>query len=312
MNEVFQALSDPTRREILRLLQGSDMTAGEIADRFPLAKSTLSGHFNVLKHAGLIVAEKNGTTVVYSLNVSAVEQALAAVMNLLDVGKRVRNKGQNMKRTWRGELVQLLPIAAMFVVAALCWSHVPDHIPVHWNWEGKADRYGGKFDGLVLLPLVVLGIYLLLLVLPLFDPGRANYRTFAGAYNAIRLAITLFFRRDLCRERAGRARLPRQHEHRGRAGDGGAVHCYGQCDGEDSPQLVRRRAHPLDPVEQTVLDKNASTGGLAVYCHGLAGGRVGHLADPLDVWLDGRRRHGCGIVDRRCTPISSTAKIPRA
>jgi ArsR family transcriptional regulator, arsenate/arsenite/antimonite-responsive transcriptional repressor len=91
MNEVFQALSDPTRREILRLLQGSDMTAGEISDRFPLAKSTLSGHFNVLKHAGLIVSEKNGTTVVYSLNVSAVEQTLAAVMNLLAVGKNSQN-----------------------------------------------------------------------------------------------------------------------------------------------------------------------------------------------------------------------------
>jgi ArsR family transcriptional regulator len=94
MNEVFHALSDPTRREILRLLQTSDMTAGEIADRFPLAKSTLSGHFNVLKHAGLIVAEKNGTTVVYSLNVSAVEQALAAMMNLLAVGKRSESKAK--------------------------------------------------------------------------------------------------------------------------------------------------------------------------------------------------------------------------
>ena len=58
MNEVFQALSDPTRREILRLLKNGDMTAGDIAERFPLAKSTLSGHFGVLKHAGLIVAEK--------------------------------------------------------------------------------------------------------------------------------------------------------------------------------------------------------------------------------------------------------------
>jgi ArsR family transcriptional regulator, arsenate/arsenite/antimonite-responsive transcriptional repressor len=92
MNEVFQALSDPTRREILRLLQNSDMTAGDLADRFPLAKSTLSGHFNVLKQAGLIVAEKTGTTIVYSLNVSAVEQALAAVMNLLSVGKRAETK----------------------------------------------------------------------------------------------------------------------------------------------------------------------------------------------------------------------------
>jgi ArsR family transcriptional regulator, arsenate/arsenite/antimonite-responsive transcriptional repressor len=94
MNEVFQALSDPTRREILRLLKNGDMTAGDIAERFPLAKSTLSGHFGVLKHAGLIVAEKNGTRVVYSLNVSAVEEVLASVLSLLDVGreseKRVR------------------------------------------------------------------------------------------------------------------------------------------------------------------------------------------------------------------------------
>jgi DNA-binding transcriptional ArsR family regulator len=87
MNEVFQALSDPTRREILRLLRKRDMTAGELAERFPLARSTLSGHFNALKHAGLIVAEKNGTSIVYSLNLSALEQTLAAVMDLLAVGR---------------------------------------------------------------------------------------------------------------------------------------------------------------------------------------------------------------------------------
>jgi ArsR family transcriptional regulator, arsenate/arsenite/antimonite-responsive transcriptional repressor len=94
MNEVFQALSDPTRRDILRLLKHGDMTAGDIAERFPLAKSTLSGHFSVLKHAGLIVAEKNGTTVVYSLNVSAAEQALAAMFNLLDVGQPSKKRSR--------------------------------------------------------------------------------------------------------------------------------------------------------------------------------------------------------------------------
>ena len=51
-DSIFRALGDPTRREILRLLRTRDMSAGEIADRFPLARSTLSGHFNVLKHAG--------------------------------------------------------------------------------------------------------------------------------------------------------------------------------------------------------------------------------------------------------------------
>lgn len=88
MNEAFQALGDPTRREILRLLRERDMTAGEIADRFDLAKSTLSGHFNVLKHAGLIVAERKATTITYSLNTSVVEGLLGAVFELLEVGGR--------------------------------------------------------------------------------------------------------------------------------------------------------------------------------------------------------------------------------
>jgi len=86
MNRVFQALSDPTRREILRLLRARDMSAGELAERFPLAKSTLSGHFNVLKHAGLVVHERRRTSIVYSLNTSALEEALAGVMSLMRAG----------------------------------------------------------------------------------------------------------------------------------------------------------------------------------------------------------------------------------
>lgn len=83
MNEVFRALSDPTRREILRLLKQRDFAAGEIAERFPLARSTLSGHFNVLKHANLVVTERRGTTIVYSLNLSTFEEAASAVIELM-------------------------------------------------------------------------------------------------------------------------------------------------------------------------------------------------------------------------------------
>lgn len=68
------------------------MTAGEIADRFPLAKSTLSGHFAVLKQAGLIVAERQGTRLVYSLNVSVFEEALSATLELFRVGTDGRKK----------------------------------------------------------------------------------------------------------------------------------------------------------------------------------------------------------------------------
>jgi uncharacterized membrane protein len=98
-----------------------------------------------------------------------------------------------MRTTWRGELVQLLPIVFMFALAAVCWPLVPDRIPVHWNIHGEADGFGGKFFGLLMFPIVALGVYALTLALPRFDPLRANYASFATAYGAIRLAITLFF-----------------------------------------------------------------------------------------------------------------------
>lgn len=94
VNGVFRALGDPTRRQILKLLRTRDMSAGELADRFPLAKSTLSGHFNVLKHAGLIVSERRGTVIRYSLNVSAFEEALAGVMDLLHADKSRRERSR--------------------------------------------------------------------------------------------------------------------------------------------------------------------------------------------------------------------------
>ncbi|MSQ37053.1 MAG: ArsR family transcriptional regulator [Chloroflexi bacterium] len=87
--DVFRALADPTWRAILKLLRSRDMSAGEFAERFPLAKSTLSGHFNVLKGAGLVVTERQGTTIVYSANVSALEEAVGAVMGLLGGRKKM-------------------------------------------------------------------------------------------------------------------------------------------------------------------------------------------------------------------------------
>jgi DNA-binding transcriptional ArsR family regulator len=93
MDGVFRALSDPTRREILRRLRRRDMSAGEIADCFPLAKSTLSSHLNVLKGAGLVVFERHGTSLVYSVNESAFEEALAAVLELFS-GERRRAKAK--------------------------------------------------------------------------------------------------------------------------------------------------------------------------------------------------------------------------
>lgn len=82
MNDVFDALAHPVRREILKLLRDGAMSAGDLANHFALAKPTLSGHFTVLKTAGLVTTERRGTTILYRLNMSVVEEALAALLSL--------------------------------------------------------------------------------------------------------------------------------------------------------------------------------------------------------------------------------------
>jgi len=94
-----------------------------------------------------------------------------------------------MKLSWRTEWPHWLLIAAMFVLAAATWGSAPDRIPVHWGIGGQVDRWGGKFEGLLAIPLLSLGIYVLMIVLPRFDPGRANYDAFAGPYATLRLGI---------------------------------------------------------------------------------------------------------------------------
>ena len=90
MSEVYRALADPTRRRILQLLREREMTAGEIAEHFDLAKPTLSGHFAVLREAGLVTPVKAGTTITYHLNISVLEEALMALMDGFKLGETQR------------------------------------------------------------------------------------------------------------------------------------------------------------------------------------------------------------------------------
>jgi uncharacterized membrane protein len=94
-----------------------------------------------------------------------------------------------MTSGWRTELPHWVLLAAMFGAAAWTWPNAPDRIPVHWNAAGEVDRYGGRFEGVALLPMIALGVYLLLRYLPKLDPLRANYASFQGAYSLIRLSV---------------------------------------------------------------------------------------------------------------------------
>lgn len=85
MADVFQALSSPVRREILSLLKHGDLSAGELAEKLNISKSTLSGHFNVLKSADLVSTVRSATTITYSLKTSVVEDLVGSVMTMFGI-----------------------------------------------------------------------------------------------------------------------------------------------------------------------------------------------------------------------------------
>ena len=93
MSTVFDALSHPIRREVLELLKGGGMTAGALADQFPVSKPTMSGHFAKLKAAGLIRGESCGGSITYTLNLSTLEEAVLGFMGRMGIGK---NQGDEL------------------------------------------------------------------------------------------------------------------------------------------------------------------------------------------------------------------------
>ncbi|UXV34959.1 autorepressor SdpR family transcription factor [Staphylococcus sp. IVB6181] len=82
MKELFKALSDETRRKILELLKDETLTAGEIANHFNMSKPSISQHLKILKYSGLILSEKKGQYVYYSLNTSVLDDLLSWIMGL--------------------------------------------------------------------------------------------------------------------------------------------------------------------------------------------------------------------------------------
>jgi DNA-binding transcriptional ArsR family regulator len=79
MKDVWNAMADPTRREILSMLRKHDMTAGEISDSFTVSGATVSHHLKTLREAGLIIAEKDKQTITYSLNMTVFQDFLKGV-----------------------------------------------------------------------------------------------------------------------------------------------------------------------------------------------------------------------------------------
>ena len=76
MQDTLRALADPTRREILTLLRAGPLTAGQIAERFPVSAAAVSRHLSVLKEADLVRDRREGKYIYYELNASVLEEIL--------------------------------------------------------------------------------------------------------------------------------------------------------------------------------------------------------------------------------------------
>jgi len=82
MNDVFKALNDPARREILKMLRKGDMTAGDIAAKFDMTAPSISHHLDKLKRAELVTTLKKGQYILYSINTTIVDDLLQYVLTL--------------------------------------------------------------------------------------------------------------------------------------------------------------------------------------------------------------------------------------
>jgi ArsR family transcriptional regulator, arsenate/arsenite/antimonite-responsive transcriptional repressor len=81
MQAAFKALSDPTRREILRLLRAGPKSSGELAEHFDSAWPTVSRHLAVLRDAGLIISTRDGQNILYELNTTVFDDLVNHLMD---------------------------------------------------------------------------------------------------------------------------------------------------------------------------------------------------------------------------------------
>jgi DNA-binding transcriptional ArsR family regulator len=80
---VFKALGDPTRRQILDLLQKGDLSAGDIAEGFAMTKASISHHLSLLKQAGLVRVRREGQHQIYTLHTTVFQEAMQWIMRFL-------------------------------------------------------------------------------------------------------------------------------------------------------------------------------------------------------------------------------------
>lgn len=92
MNNTFKALADPTRREILKMLNEKNLSAGDIAKAFNISKPSISHHLNILKSAELVSGERDGQNIIYTINASVMQELIQELMIMFQVGEEEKEE----------------------------------------------------------------------------------------------------------------------------------------------------------------------------------------------------------------------------
>ena len=167
MNDTFKALSNPIRREIIAALRAGPMASGDIARLFDMSWPTITGHLAVLKDAGLIEAERAGTSVRYRLVSGAFEDALAFLLDLAGAGRgcagvQDQETGNIMKSVESSDGllskgVYALVAAQIGLAGYIALFGPQGPLPMHFDMHGNVDRWGGRLEAAgVLLGFAVL------------------------------------------------------------------------------------------------------------------------------------------------------------
>ncbi|WP_068505406.1 autorepressor SdpR family transcription factor [Paenibacillus kribbensis] len=99
MNDAFKALADPTRRKILQLLKDKSMSAGDVAEHFQISKPSISHHLSILKQAGLVLDERQGQNIIYTLHTTVVADVIGWMFSIVQSDAPVKKHSNDIKDT---------------------------------------------------------------------------------------------------------------------------------------------------------------------------------------------------------------------
>ena len=89
-------------------------------------------------------------------------------------------------------ILVLLMIIGATIAGLLLWNRLPEQMASHWNINDQVDGYMSKFWGILMVPLITLGMFLLFLIIPSIDPLKANIAQFRETFNLFIVLMVAF------------------------------------------------------------------------------------------------------------------------